>query len=388
MELANTTTGTAETAVTAMTQKQLGLFQRNMNDILQNGRNDEMRKMISDNRDFIATTREKGIITMLLRFAIQQRDDALIATLVDRFSMKREFFELMVYKRDPTYSAQLFQTHIDFALLDQKDIRFMLENELTFLFRYLNGKFLHAANATTAAAAFDKSVLRRFSLQNCHHYIEKIIQTIAMNPKNLTQSHVSIVKKLRAAAATYDIIIDGGSVLHSRNGDPNPNDLQTMIETLQARGHTPLVVIHKKHTDDKRNPTYAPHINKILERHDGKGGKVRGVLNIVTPPCLNDDLFILLAYLTRVDRAPLACSIVTRDTYTDHIDIFKNPQKNISDDFGKYLANDLISFTNDYGHLQVPSTEPKPYSNCIQIVEPHAYIPLSSCIGEFQQVHL
>jgi hypothetical protein len=110
-------------------------------------------------------------------------------------------------------------------------------------------------------------------------------------------------------------------------------------------------------------------VNKILEQ----GG---GVSAIITPPCLNDDLFILLAYLIRTDRA-LPCSIVTRDTYTDHMDTFKNPQKNVSDDFGKYLANDLISFTNDaFGCMHVPPTQTKPFSNCIQIVEPHAYIPL------------
>jgi hypothetical protein len=154
------------------------------------------------------------------------------------------------------------------------------------------------------------------------------------------------------------------------------------------REHSPLVVIHTSHTNVKLNPTYAPDVNKILEQ----GG---GVSAIITPPCLNDDLCILLAYLTRTDRA-LACSIVTRDTYPDHMDTFKNPQKNVSGDFGKYLANDLISFTNDaFGRMHVPPTQTKPYSNCIQIVEPYAYIPLlpttaasSMASPEFSQILL
>ena len=351
-----------------MTKKQLGLFQRDMNQALGNKCTDEMRRMVYGNSVLIATTREKGIITMTLRFAIQERDDALIASLLDRLSMKRDFFELMVYKGDPVYSAHLFETHIDVALLEQKDVRFMIENGLTFLLRHLDGKYLHDAGGTKTE--FDKSsTLRRYSLQNCTHYIEKIIKVIETNPKNKKQSHVAIVKQLNAIAATYDIIIDGGSVLHSRNGQPNPNDLRKMIDLLKTRGHSPLVVIHTSHTNVKLNPTYAPDVNKILEQ----GG---GVSAIITPPCLNDDLFILLAYLTRTNRA-LACSIVTRDTYTDHMDTFKNPQKNVSGDFGKYLANDLISFTNDaFGCMHVPPTQTKPYSNCIQIVEPHAYIPL------------
>ena len=368
-----------------LTKKQLGLFQREMNEALSKKRTDEMRKMVYGNSALISTTREKGIITMTLRFAIQERDDALIASLLGRLSMKRDFFELMVYKGDPVYSAHLFETHIDGAVLEPKDVRFMIENGLTFLLRHLDGKFLHDAGGTKTE--FDKSsTLRRYSLQNCGHYIEKIIKIIETNPKNKKQSHVAIVKQLNAIAATYDIIIDGGSVLHSRNGQPNPNDLRKMIDLLKTRGHSPLVVIHTSHTNVKLNPTYAPDVNKILEQ----GG---GVSAIITPPCLNDDLFILLAYLTRTDRA-LACSIVTRDTYTDHMDTFKNPQKNVSGDFGKYLANDLISFTNDaFGRMHVPPTQTKPYSNCIQIVEPYAYIPLlpttpSMPSPEFSQILL
>ena len=370
MEIVVTTKTTTEAKHTGeiLTKKQLGLFQREMNDALSNKRTDEMRRMVYGNSALISTTREKGIITMTLRFAIQEHDDALIASLLGRLSMKRDFFELMVYKGDPVYSTQLFETHIDCAVLEPKDVRFMIENGLTHLLRHLDGKFLHDAGGTKSE--FDKSsTLRRYSLQNCGHYIEKIMKVIEINPKNKKQNHVAIVKQLNAIAATYDIIIDGGSILHSRNGQPNPNDLRKMIDLLKTRGHSPLVVIHTSHTNVKLNPTYAPDVNKMLEQ----GG---GVSAIITPPCLNDDLFILLAYLIRTDRA-LPCSIVTRDTYTDHMDTFKNPEKNVSDDFGKYLANDLISFTNDaFGCMHVPPTQTKPFSNCIQIVEPHAYIPL------------
>ena len=352
-----------------LTKKQLGLFQRDMNDALSNKRTDDVRRMVYGNSALIATTREKGIITMTLRFAIQERDDALIASLIGRLSMKRDFFELMVYKGDPVYSAQLFETHIDVAVLEQKDVRFIIENGLTHLLRHLDGKFLHDAGGTKSE--FDKcSTLSRYSLQNCGHYIEKIMKVIETNPKNKKQNHVAIVKQLNAIAATYDIIIDGGSILHSRNGQPNPNDLRKMIDLLKTREHSPLVVIHASHTNVKLNPTYAPEVNKILQQ--------AGITFITTPSGLklNDDLFILLAYLIRTEHT-LACSIVTRDTYTDHMDTFKNTQKNVSDDFGKYLANDLISFTNDAsGRMHVPPTQTKPFSNCIQIVEPYAYIPL------------
>ena len=362
-----------------LTKKQLGLFQREMNEALSNKRTDEMRRMVYGNSALIATTNEKGIITMTLRFAIQERDDALIASLIGRLSMKRDFFELMVYKGDPVYSAHLFETHIDCAVLEQKDVRFMIENGLTFLLRHLDGKFLHDAGGTKSE--FDKpSTLRRYSLPNCRHYIEKIMKVIEKNvmkavaedenKKKKSHLPLDVVKKLQKTFTSYDIIIDGGSVLHSRNGQPIPNDLHKMIELLKTRGHSPLVVIHTSHTNIKLNPTYAADVNKILQQD--------GIAFITTPSGLklNDDLFILLAYLIRTDHT-LPCSIVTRDTYTDHMDTFKNPQKNVSDDFGKYLANDLISFTNDvFARMHVPPTQTKPFSNCIQIVEPYAYIPL------------
>jgi hypothetical protein len=379
-----------------MTKKQLGLFQREMNDALSNKRTDDMHRIVYGNSALIATTCEKGIITMTLRFAIQQHDDALIASLLGRLSMKRDFFELMVYKGDPVYSAQLFETRIDCAMLEPKDVRFMIENGLTHLLRRLDGKFMHDAGGTKTE--FDKSsTLRRYSLQNCGHYIEKIMKVVERNvmkaihedekKKNKSHLPLEVVKKLQTTFAAYDVIVDGGSVLHSRNGEPNPNDLRKMIDLLKTREHSPLVVIHASHTNVKLNPTYAPEVNKILQQ--------AGITFITTPSGLklNDDLFILLAYLIRTDHA-LACSIVTRDTYTDHMDTFKNPQKNVSDDFGKYLANDLISFTNDaFGRMHVPPTQTKPFSNCIQIVEPYAYIPLlpttpSMPSPEFSQILL
>jgi hypothetical protein len=97
-------------------------------------------------------------------------------------------------------------------------------------------------------------------------------------------------------------------------------------------------------------------------------------------------LFILLAYLMRE-----CCSIVTRDTYTDHIDMFKTPQKNMSDDFGKYLAQDLVSFTvsDAYCQMHIPDATPKPYTSCIQVVGTRVYIPVISGSGsEFVEIRM
>jgi hypothetical protein len=375
-------------ATTTMTVKELGKLQRTMNELLQSGKMHEFRALLDQNAELIRTTREKGIITMVLRFAILEHDDARIASVFDRLSMKRDYFALMLYNPDPEYCVHLFTRYIDAALLDSKDVRFMVENRLTFLFRYLDGKFLHDSQTPQTAdgelVEYEPGLVR-YTLQGCDYYIRKIINQIEKDPKNKSQQHLTILKNLdQAQAHAYNVIIDGGNVLHSYNGTPNPDDLNTMIQLVRRQnGCSPLVVIHKSHTDERRNPSYAPRINIVL----------RSVPHIITPVGLNDDLFILLAYLTRIQKEEQKngsrVSIITRDTYTDHMDKFKRAEKDVSDDFGKYLANDLVPFVNDGGgNIHFRLLQPA-ISECIQIVEPHAFVPVKiEKMHTFRKIHM
>jgi hypothetical protein len=371
----------------------IGLFQKHMSEAFRANRFEEMRKLVDENIEMVRTTTERGVITMTLRLAIQQRDEELISMLVDRLSMKRDYIELMIYKGDPAYNIRLFEAHIDTALLEPKDIKLFIDHGMTYLFRYLNGKFLHLDSdpdleGTNPRSEFDKSsILRRFALPNCDHYIQKITRALDSSPKNKTKSHVAVIDQIRALAtatsSSYDVIIDGGNILHARNGQPNPEDLNRMITMLQSRGHSPIVIIHASHTDvsSRSRSDHAVAVRNIFE--------TRKVPFIATPYGLNDDLFILLAYLMRVPTC--GCSIVTRDTYTDHIDMFKNLQKNVSDDFGKHLAHDLVSFTvsDAYRQMHIPDATPKPYTRCIQVVGTHVYIPLMPGSGsEFIEIRM
>jgi len=368
------------TTTMIMTQKELGRLQRTMNELLQSGKMDEFRTLLKENAELIYTTQEKGIITMMLRFAILEHDDARIASVFDRLSMKRDYFALMVYNPNPEYCSHLFTRYIDAALLDSKDVRFIIENRLTFLFRFLDGKFLHDSSSQCQNAeelVECEPCLSRYTLQNPEHYIQTIVAQIQKNPKNKSQQHVAVIKKLSQVIAStvtpaYDAIIDGGNVLHSYNGTPNADVLNAMIEIVRRNGYKPLIVIHKSHTDEQRNPSYAPHINAIL----------RDVSHIITPVGMNDDLFILLAYLIRIQKEKRKNGsrilIITRDTYTDHMEKFKRTEKDVSDDFGKHLASDLVPFVNNGGgnmHINFHSTAA---SHCIQVVEPYAYIPVTT----------
>ena len=347
----------------------IGLFQKHMSEAFRANRFEEMRKLVDENLEMVRTTTERGVITMTLRLAIQQRDEELISMLVDRLSMKRDYIELMIYKGDPAYNSRLFEAHIDTALLEPNDIKLFIDHGMTYLFRYLDGKFLHYPVQEGSEVDKSKSsTLRRYALPDCDHYIQKITSALEASPKNKTKSHVAVIDQIRtfATSSSYDVIIDGGNILHARNGQPNPEDLNRMITMLQSRGHSPIVIIHASHTDvsSRSRSDHVVAVRNIFE--------TRKVPFIATPYGLNDDLFILLAYLMR------ASSIVTRDTYTDHIDVFKNPQKNMSDDFGKYLAQDLVSFTvsDAYRQMHIPDATPKPYTSCIQVVDTRVYIPL------------
>jgi hypothetical protein len=370
-----------------MRQKELGKLQQTMNETLQSRKMDDFRTLLKEYEKLIDTTREKGIITMVLRFAILERDDARIASVFDRLSMKRDYFALMVYNRIPEYCVHLFTRHIDAALLDPKDVRFIIENRLTFLFRYLDGKFLHDPHSEGDTSELIESEyesrLTRYTLQNSEHYIQKIVAEIVKDTKNKSQQHVSILKKLDQliASISYNTIIDGGNVIHSYNGTPNPDDLNAMIQQCSRQNRCiPLIIIHKSHTDERRNPSYAPHINTIL----------RNVPHIITPAGLNDDLFILLAYLMRIKKEELKngsrVSIITRDTYTDHMEKFKSAEKDMSDDFGKYLANDLVTFSNQGGGIIHVHFQPA-VSHCIQIIEPYAYVPIEKK-NTFRQIRI
>lgn len=374
----------------------IGLFQKHMSEAFRANRFEEMRKLVDENLEMVRTTTERGVITMTLRLAIQQRDEELISMLIDRFSMKRDYIELMIYKGDPAYNSKLFEAHIDTAFLEPKDIKLFVDHGMTYLFRYLDGKFLHYPNqdrdldSVREGSEVDKSkssTLRRYALPDCDHYIQKITQVIESSPKNKTKSHLAVIDQIRAIAtscsSSYDVIIDGGNVLHARNGQPNPEDLNRMITMLQSRGHSPIVIIHMSHIDVSRSRSdHVVAVRNIFE--------TRKVPFIATPYGLNDDLFILLAYLIRVPIC--GCSIVTRDMYTDHIDMFKNPQKNVSDDFGKHLAHDLVSFTvsDAYRQMHVPDATPKPYTGCIQVVGTRVYIPLISAAAgsEFAEIRM
>jgi len=123
-------------------------------------------------------------------------------------------------------------------------------------------------------------------------------------------------------------------------------DLKTVINSFPNS----LVIIHKRHLQNK-------DILDILKNSN----------HFVTPANCNDDLFILLAYLKKINmKTP--CKILTNDKYSDHTFI--------NNDFRFHVIDDTVNYTNNKGILTFDKINS--FSNCIQIIEDDIYLPTNS----------
>jgi hypothetical protein len=212
----------------------------------------------------------------------------------------------------------------------------MIENKLTYLLPYLDGKFIelniHNVN-------YESKHLRKYYLKNANDYIYSISQDI--NNKDELKLFINYLKTVK-----YDSIIDAGNILHSRDGTLNIDDLKNVI----SKTKNPLVIIYKRHL---QNPT----IKTMLSETN----------YFVSPLHDSDDLFILIAYLSS------NANIITNDQYGDHTDKYKSNKKNEATDLRNYVMDSIINYTNNKGNITLNAY--KTYSKCIQHNDKSVYIP-------------
>jgi len=286
--------------------------------------------------ELLKNSEDQGIITLMLRFGIKTNNEDIIRSVFDKLTMKRDFFDLMIHYNSVDYSTILFTKYINTDLIQSKDISFMIENNLTYLLPFLDGKFIELNIHNTNC---ESKNLRKYYLKNVNDYIYSISQDI--NNKDELQLFTNYLKTIN-----YDNIIDAGNVLHSRDGIMNIDDLNNVISITK----NPLVVIYKRHLQN-------PLIKSMLN----------GVNYFASPLHESDDLFILIAYLTS------NAHIITNDQYGDHTDKYKSYKKNESTDLRNYVMDSIINYTNDKGNITL--NEYKTYSKCIQHNDKSIYIP-------------
>ena len=295
---------------------------------------DIIQKDIIDkyNLETLIDTKNKGLISLIFQYGIIIDNTEIIESIKPFLSMKRDFLHLIVYNKQDTINCiDIFKKNINLELFLQKDVEFLIENELYFLLPCLEGMFI---KLDIEGSDIYNSKLKKFTLQNTMKYItifsKKINSKIFKNFNDVISNN-------------YDYIIDAGNILFSQTGQIGSHsieDLKTVIDTYPNS----LIIIHKRHLEDKR----------IVDI-------IKGTLYYATPKNINDDIFIILAYLKN------QVNIITNDNFKDHT---------IDDNYLRFHINDiLIKYTNDNGKFTF-----KPickYTECIQVIDDCVYIPSS-----------
>jgi hypothetical protein len=333
-------------------------LQKQLHDLLESKDYTNVARLIESNQCILSSTTDKGLVSLLLRYAIATEDDEMMVSLVPRFTAKRDFFTVIEYnqKRKGQRNVELFQ-RINPELIEPRDIKMMVENGLNYLLPLLDNKFVKVDIRPT----IDTSPALQFKpLLNIDSYIAKLTNKI-QKKKELNRFIECINAK------NYDIVVDAGNVLHSRDGQFRPDDLFQLLGQLTAMGFRPLVVIFYRRARD------IPDLDR----------KLNGVEYCITPAEENDDYFVLLAYLLNLKKGVITHN-VTNDEYQDH-NLFLNDGANVNSDFTGHMRDDQIKYTNTYGRIAI-TTPIKNYSNCLQINDRIAYIP--TIYGGFIMVHL
>ena len=283
-------------------------------------------------------TKNKGLISLILQYGINTRNDEIISLIESYLSMKRDFLNLIVYHTDKytekdtdKYTERCIKIfkNINLETFLQKDLEFLIENELYFLLPHLEGLFL---KLDIEGSDIYNSKLRKYNLQHTDKYISYFSKKI--NHKFLKEFNNVICNN-------YDYIIDAGNILFSRTGLIGYHSVQDLQIVVDAFPNS-LIIIHKRHLENK-------YIFDII----------KDKLYYATPQYMNDDLFTILAYLNR------QVNIITNDAFKDH---------SIDDNYLRFNINDiLIKYTNDKG---VFAFEPvRKYTQCVQVINNCVYIP-------------
>jgi len=328
--------------------------QKVIHDLFERREFDAIQSIIDAEPAFYSTTTQKGLVSLLTRFAMATNNEKLIQTLVPRMTAKRDFFGLIEYNQQQTKArnTELFQK-IQPELIEPRDIRMMIENELNYLIPMLDNKFIQVDIPPTIDTSPE---LRYCPLPKIDTYIEKLT-SIIKNKRDL-ETFIDCIQSKH-----FNLIIDAGNIIHSRDGQIRPEDLIQLVDKINQMGLRPLVLLF--HSRSKMIPT----LDKAI--------------TCLTPPNVNDDYFILLAYLINLKKG-IPTHILTNDEYQDHV-LLMNDGKNVNSDFAGHLRDDQIRYRNLFGNIHI-ITPIKSYSNCIQIIDRIAYIPTTE--GGFIRVHV
>lgn len=293
---------------------------------LLNERNFEAIKQYDFN--YLLSLKNNSIISLILQYGIYTDNQEIINRTLPLLSRRRDYFHYIAYnKQNKNLCEELFLKYIPFDSILPKDITFLIENDLNYLLRFLDGHFI---TLDFTGKMFDTLNFKRYSFVEAKDEFNKISSKV--DDMNLFLTTIN---------NHYEHIIDAGNIMYSRKGEFNENSV-TDLEFVINKFKNSLIIIHTKHLKNNK-------IKKILA----------GKLFFATPYKYNDDIFTVMAYLHN------PCKIISNDTFKDHT-IENNKMR-------CFIFDDLIKYSNNNGVFTFDMSYH--FTRCIQVIDKKIYIP-------------
>lgn len=343
--------------------------------LLHHNMNDEksMRLLIEYFKiDNLLKTNNSGILTNLLNYLININD----ILNIKQFEENLRDNKIQIMKRDYLVLSKYYY-HFDFeiannylkkalenvklnteSLILNKDINFIIQNNLIKLIPFLENIFV-------------ESDLNIQEIKCDYEFITELLPLKAMNDDTMKsllshieqlipQKTINTIKK----KDDYDVLIDGGNIIHSRSGfidKVSLYDLKIMMIQIKDKFNNPLLIIHEKHT--KTIPLLLQSLKELKIDY------------YLTPYGLNDDLFILWFFLMQKSKA----FIISNDKYRDHIFKLETSKKELTNDYNLNEFNHIIQQqTLNYNIIKNTIKDKPKYSKCIQCCDKYVYIPYTN----------
>lgn len=321
--------------------------------------------------ELLLKTKNNGLISNVILHYIKKSSTHMINNLIinhnDDFKlMKRDYLNLICYfyLSDYNRAKTIFEENIlvkrtctTESILQEKDIDFILTNNLVKLLPYLTGLFIETDNNTYHKVNPNSIKLNKINIgDDLNSYLLNKIESDLH-----TYSH-HINKFYSQTNIKFKAIIDACNILHGRNGvitNESLTDLENIINQTKIHIGEPLVIIHCRHFKNCK-------LNDVFLRTNTTFYK--------TPYNFNDDIFIMWFFV----KAYCNLYIISNDKYRDHIFKFETSTKSLIKLNQFYMcqfANIIKQQTLSYNLIQMQIQTPLYWSICIQYIDGIVYIP-------------
>ena len=298
-----------------------------------NTNNIDAAKTIIDsiNPSTISVSDLRGYNTLRIRIMVikKQTEDLLEFFQTTKNLMSRDYVNLVDYLNNiSSLSAQIYfrESVMNSTIFKSKDIDKLIDINNKAILKYLVGSF----NRTTRKGVIKKVGDILFE--------DSIINPIVNSVKQ--KARKNIIDKIKGFS--YNIVIDGGNVLHSYQGKLNDKSFRNLKNMMDQVVEPFLLILHLRHK------------KKYLKNIGGDYPVV------FTPFKSNDDIYIIMASLLNQSK------IITNDNFGDHNAIYSNNNNHLRYYFDEKIIN--YSFDKKYSFS-------KPKYSMVRLIDDKIMIP-------------